>query len=249
MNSTTPDDPTRSGPATDDAASLDVATHLSDLARSIHQEPSEIILKEVIDEAIEIIPGTDFASLSLVTQQQNIESVAPSAQLPHELDEAQSRLGQGPCLDAIYRERMIRVPDMAAETRWPEFSREAVQSGVGSMLAFQLFVEADTLGALNLYSHHPGAFTDESELVGLNMAAHAALALAETLTRGQLHEAVSSRDVIGQAKGILMERHKITEHEAFLLLTAASSHTNRKLRMIAEDLVRSGQLPHVASCG
>lgn len=229
------EDPGVSGPR-------DVSALLSELARSIHEKPSEIILQTVIDEAVQIIPGTDFASLSLVTRGADIESLAPSAQIPFDLDFLQASLGQGPCLEAIYSESTIRVPDMASETRWPEFSRRALGAGIRSMLALQLFVEGDNLGALNLYSQQTGAFTQESENIGFSMSAHAALALAATQTRGNLHEAVVSRDVIGQAKGILMERHKLSEHEAFLLLIAASTHTNQKLITIADDLVRTGEL-------
>ncbi|WP_246475657.1 GAF and ANTAR domain-containing protein [Brevibacterium renqingii] len=111
------------------------------------------------------------------------------------------------------------------------------------MLAFQLFVEVDSLGALNLYSTSADAFDQEAENIGTGVAAHASLALANAQKQGQLYEAVASRDLIGQAKGILMERHKINEHDAFLLLTKVSSNTNRKLREIAEEFVRTGSLP------
>lgn len=111
------------------------------------------------------------------------------------------------------------------------------------MLAFQLFVEVDSLGALNLYSTSAQAFDEQAENIGSGLAAHASLALANAQKQGQLYEAVASRDLIGQAKGILMERHKIAEHEAFLLLTKVSSNTNTKLREVADEFVRTGSLP------
>ena len=125
---------------------------------------------------------------------------------------------EGPCLEAAYKHRTVRVPDMAHETRWPLFSSRAAEAGARGMLSIQLWVEGDDLGALNLYSYEANAFTDESENIGLLVASHASVAFAETEKNRQLNEAVASRDVIGQAKGILMERHKITGEEALSLI-------------------------------
>lgn len=229
--------------AASSAGGHQLADRLGQLARSLHQETPETILKLVVAAAIEQIPGTDEASLSIVTGGRKIESQAPSSVLPSRLDALQMELGEGPCLSAFSAQRTIRVPDMAAEDRWPDFARGAADAGVGSMLAFQLYVEGgDNLGALNLYSRQREAFDADSEHVGLVVAAHAAIALAEARQIGHLHQAIESRDVIGQAKGILMERYKITAHQAFLLLAKASQQANRKLHVIAEELANSGEL-------
>lgn len=220
----------------------EMADHFSDLARSIHQETPDGILAIVVQAAINLIPGTDEASLSIVRGREKVDSQAPSSDLAKQLSALQMELGEGPCLDSIYEERTVRVPDMATENRWPRFAQQATDSGVGSMLAFQLYVEGDNLGALNLYSREAGAFTEESEHISESLASHAAIALADAQKLDQLHQAVASRDVIGQAKGILMERHRVTSHQAFLLLAKASSHTNRKLLDIAEELVNTGEL-------
>ena len=111
------------------------------------------------------------------------------------------------------------------------------------MLSLQLFVEGDDLGALNLYNSEPGAFDKESEHVGLLFASHAAVAYAGSQKKSGLVRAVETRQLIGQAQGILMERKKITADEAFALLVAASQSTNVKLREVADALVRSGELP------
>ncbi|MCH8564017.1 GAF and ANTAR domain-containing protein [Nesterenkonia sp. LB17] len=224
------------------AGAHQLASQLGDLARSLNQESPEAVLELVVAAAIELIPGVEEASLSIVTGRKEVETVAPSSELLRRLDDLQVELTEGPCLEAIYSERTIRVRDMATETRWPSFAEKATEAGVGSMLAFQLFVVGDNLGALNLYSSQVDAFDDDSEHVGLIVASHAAVALADAQQVSQLHEAVQSRDVIGQAKGILMERYKITGHQAFLLLAKASQHTNKKLQVLAEDLVNSGEL-------
>ncbi len=129
---------------------------------------------------------------------------------------------------------------MRTETRWPLFAQRAAEAGAGSMLSFQLFVEGDDLGALNLYAGTPGSFGDESEHVGLMFAAHAAVAFAGAHKHDQLTQALATRDLIGQARGILMERYKITGDQVFQLLVRVSQDTNRKLRDVADQLVRRG---------
>ena len=112
------------------------------------------------------------------------------------------------------------------------------------MLSFQLYVERGNLGALNLYSRTAHAFDDESERVGLLFASHAGIALAGAKTEAQLREGMDSRDLIGQAKGILMERYNISAVQAFGLLTRTSADNNIKLRALAEQLADTGMLPH-----
>jgi hypothetical protein len=111
------------------------------------------------------------------------------------------------------------------------------------MMCFQLFVEGDRLGALNLYSSVPHAFDDESEDVGLVFASHAAVALAGAEHEAHLRAGMGSRDVIGQAKGILMERHKLTADQAFEVLARVSQELNRKLVDVAHELTEIGAVP------
>jgi GAF domain-containing protein len=136
----------------------------------------------------------------------------------------------------------VSVPDLASEQRWPDFSARAAALGVGSMLSFQLFVEGDNLGALNLYSSESDAFDDESEQVGLLFASHAAVAFADAQKLDQLNSAVETRDLIGQAKGILMERYRISAEQAFRVLTRVSQQRNRKLRDLAAELADTRHL-------
>jgi len=108
------------------------------------------------------------------------------------------------------------------------------------MLCLQLFVHRDTLGALDLLAHDTAAFTDESEHVGLLLASHAAIAAADAHHFENVTSALRNRDVIGQAKGILMERFKLTSDQAFAVLAQVSQDTNRKVSAVAEDLARTG---------
>ncbi|MBG6226223.1 transcriptional regulator with GAF, ATPase, and Fis domain [Arthrobacter sp. CAN_A2] len=222
----------------------DLATDLAELARSLQQEPdSDAILGGFVHAALELIPGVDEASVSVVLGRKDVGSRAPSGGLPERIDALQMETGEGPCLEAAYEHRTVRVPDMAIEKRWPLFARRATEAGARGMLSIQLWVKGDNLGALNLYSYRANAFTDESENVGLLVASHAAVAFAEAEKARQLHAAVDSRDVIGQAKGILMERHKITGEQAFIVLSMASQRTHLKLWDVADHLISSGELP------
>jgi hypothetical protein len=132
------------------------------------------------------------------------------------------------------------VDDLATDPRWPVLGPRAAERGIGSMLCLQLFVHRDTLGALDLLAHAPSAFTDESEHVGLLLASHAAIAAADAHHFEHVNSALVNRDVIGQAKGILMERFKITSDQAFAVLAKVSQDTNRKVSAVAEELARTG---------
>lgn len=221
-----------------------LAEQMSELARSLQAEnnPQEV-LAHLVRAAIELVPGADEGSISVVAGRREVQSQAPSSDLPKQVDALQSEVNQGPCLDAVYEHETVTVPDMASEQRWPDFSRKAAELGAASMLSFQLYVEGDNLGALNLYGRTPNAFTEESDQVGLLIASHAAIAFADAQKLGQMRDAMRSRDVIGQAKGILMERYGITAQNAFVMLTQTSSHTNTKLLDVAEHLATTGALP------
>lgn len=151
------------------------------------------------------------------------------------MDAVQYETDQGPCLDAIREHETFKTDDLAKEDRWPKFSsRAAEETGVASMLSFRLFAEADTMGALNLYSKQRGAFDEEALAVGSVFATHAAVALAGAQHDEQMEKALRGRDVIGQAKGILMAQQHVTADEAFDILRRASQSMNIKLRELAE---------------
>jgi hypothetical protein len=187
-----------------------------------------------------LIPGVDEASISVVRDRRAVSSRLPTGDLPVRVDALQEETGQGPCLDAMYDQRTVRVSDMAHEQRWPDFAARAAQAGAASMLSIQLWVEGDNLGALNLYSRDVDAFDDESEQVGLLFASHAAVAFAGARGMNDMRGAVATRDLIGQAKGILMERYKVTGDQAFLMLVKVSNDNNLALRSVAQNRASTG---------
>jgi hypothetical protein len=232
-----------SGSYSGDAATNELAETLSELARSLQGESSlDDTLHGITSAAVDTVPGARYAGVSEVLGRRRIETRAATSDVVAAVDRVQYETGQGPCLQAIQDHRTIRLPDMAAEVRWPAFTGRAVELGIQGMLSFQLYVERDNLGALNLYAEKAGAFTDESEYVGLLFASHAAVAMVGAKQQQHSDQALLMRDLIGQAKGILMERHRLTADQAFRLLVKASQRTNTKLTEIAQRLTESGEL-------
>jgi hypothetical protein len=134
-------------------------------------------LDGIVVAAVQTVPGADYAVVMVMRGRREVETPAATDDAVRRVDSAQTEAGQGPCLDTTYLQRTVRLSDMARETRWPTFSRRALDIGIESMLSFQLYVICDNLGALNLYSGRTDAFDDESEHVGLLFASHAAIAM------------------------------------------------------------------------
>jgi transcriptional regulator with GAF, ATPase, and Fis domain len=223
-------------------ADSSLAKHLSELARELQAEPdTDALLKHIVAATVDEIDGADHGGITLL-ENKHVRAVASSSDIVHHLDGEQERLGEGPCLSSLHEEITVRSDDLHHEQRWPRFAEAATNAGVISMLSVQLFVEGDNLGALNLYAETANAFDAHDESIAMAMAAHAAVAMKGNRIETNLRTALASRDVIGQAKGILMERYKISSDEAFKLLVLASQHRHTKLRDVADELTATGEL-------
>ena len=204
------------------------------------------ILQHIVELAVEHLQACEYAGITLV-EGTKVSSPASSHDVPKIVDHIQSETGQGPCVDAVKEKEIFETGHLSSEQRWPKFSQRAFdETGVNSVLSLRLFVEENTLGALNLYSRDSDAFDDSDVAMGLVFAAHAAVALQSSRRQGQLEEKVRSRDVIGQAKGILMARSGVDEDEAFEMLRSASQRTNVKLRRLAEQIASGEPLQQEA---
>jgi hypothetical protein len=226
------------------AGSEDLADQLSLLARTL-DDPTDLqtTLDAIVAAAVGTVPGAQHASISTVRAGRDMQTLASTGELSRLVDAVQTRTGQGPCLTTLYEHATVRLDDAGNEQRWPLFTPQASALGMGSMLTLQLYVKESDLGALNLLSERAGAFNDDSEHVGLLFASHAGVAMSGARHDDDFQRGMRTRDVVGQAKGILSERFGISGDQAFLLLVRASSHTNRKLHDIAAALVASGRLP------
>jgi GAF domain-containing protein len=223
---------------TDPNARHALAVRMAELARAMAAPRSvEQVLADVTAAAVEVIPATDLAGILFVKKGGEFESLADTDGLVAELDKLQHDFGEGPCAEAALHETVVRSDDLRTESRWPSYAPAAVQRGVLSSLSFKLYTADRTAGALNLFSYQAGVWDAEAEVVGSVFAAHAAAAILAARHGEQLHSAVSSRDRIGQAKGIIMERFGVDDVRAFELLRMLSQENQVKLADIAQRII------------
>ena len=223
----------------DESGGRDLRARMAELARDMQREHASVerTLQSITLAALDNVAGTAHAGITLVLGSRKVESRAATSAVPRKLDELQEQLGTGPCLQAIREHETVHIPDLAAETRWPPFTSAALGLGVASMLSFQLYTDGDNLGALTLYGATAHAFGRDAYDTGVALATHAAIALIAAQRQSQWESALASRDIIGQAKGMLMERYHIDALRAFDLLARLSQEANTKLADIARQLV------------
>ncbi|KAB2976514.1 GAF and ANTAR domain-containing protein [Streptomyces sp. SS1-1] len=222
------------------------AQQMASMARDLlAQESVDATLGRITRSATELVEGCDAAGI-LVLHGDRVQTLAPTDDLVVASDRIQGELREGPCFDAAHSrtgERVFRIPDFTSDAaRWPRYAPRAQELGVGSMMGFLLYTEDEDLGALNLYSREPGAFTGASELAGWLLASHAAIAFSSARTHAQMEEAVATRHLIGEAMGILMGRHGLDETQAFDVLRRYSQENNVKLREVARQICEKGAL-------
>jgi GAF domain-containing protein len=225
-------------------ANDEALAHLAELSRSLAEaDDLDGLLQRVVDLGVDEIDRCDGVSLMLIGAGGRISTPAYSWITARDSDLAQFATDEGPCLGAIREHETLLIDDLRAEMRWPDYRQRALALGVRSMLSVRLFVTGDTIGALNFYSREPHAFGRREQLYGQVFASHAAIALKAAITETGLHRALNTRDLIGQAKGILMERSGLTARDAFEQLRQLSQERNCPLRDLAAELVRTGELP------
>jgi GAF domain-containing protein len=211
-------------------------TLMSELTQDLRTaDELQRILEDVTSAAVALIGGVDWADI-LVIDGERFRSTAPTDPVATRIDEVQQRFREGPCLQAAVSEEVIRCDDLRTDDRWPDFAAAAVELGVHSMLSFQLYTHRQGAGALNLLGSAPGRQTAEGEALGASLAAHAAVAITTLTRRKQFQSALASRDTIGQAKGIIMERFQVDAIRAFELLKRLSQDSNTPIRDIADRL-------------
>ncbi|HEV2087491.1 MAG TPA: GAF and ANTAR domain-containing protein [Cryptosporangiaceae bacterium] len=207
------------------------------------------VLTRVAELAKRTIPGAAEVSVSLL-RGGTATTAAFTGEVAVQLDESQYEKGHGPCLAAADGGETMLIPDMAVEDRWPDYASDAVASGVHSSVSVGIPVQDAVTGALNIYATKPQSFDDDAIEMARTFAGYVGVALANAhlysstsaLAR-QMEEAMKSRAVIEQAKGILVGQKGCTTEEAFDILIRASQSSNRKLRDIAESLVQNSQRP------
>jgi hypothetical protein len=240
----------------DDPTYGDIANMFAGIARTLFVDTTVAgTLQRVVDFAQAKVVGCDAASISLITAD-GVMTPVSSNPVAFEIDRYQYEFQEGPCLDAITEEPMLYADDLTDDVRWSSFGPMAVSLGMRSLLSCRLSA-SETLGSLNLYARNPQAYGAIDRSKALIFATHAGLALGaagvlatkslsldtEIRRSENLEVALSTREVIGQAEGILIERERITSEQAFTVLRTASQNLNIRLRDIAQHIVDTGEVP------
>jgi GAF domain-containing protein len=218
---------------------------------SLRELSIEELLQTITELALTVTSGDAESSVTLVVKGE-ASTVASSGRMAIALDERQYEGGVGPCLHSARSGEITEITDARTDDRWGEYTGHAFDSGMLSSLSIPLEIDRDrqVTAALNIYAHEANAFDDAGRAAATSFGAYAAVATANLHAYRTAQEAaenlqvaLTSRATIDQAKGILMERHRLTADQAFQVLAEVSMSENVKVREVADHLVRTGELP------
>jgi GAF domain-containing protein len=206
------------------------------------------LLHRLLDHTL-VVTGAQGAGIML-SSDQGLGFASATADDVVEIEVTQDRVESGPCHEAFFSNEIVLVDDLEREGRWPEYRQRALQLGFRAVVGIPLDAWGQTIGVLDLYRHAAGPLSEAEVDAAVIMAAmgagyilHAHQTVAQHDLAAQLQSAVDSRDTIGQAKGMLMARHRVDADQAFGMLRSLSQQTNRKLRDVARQLVESDAAP------
>ena len=219
----------------------DFSHMLAETARKFEAQPDmQRTLQSVVDLAAEHLRGRGEVGVSMITRKREVETPAASSDRAFRADALQYELDEGPCLDATWEHETFQVEDLPHDQHYPRWSpRVVAETGLQGVVSYQLFTDTTTLGALNLYTDHPRPYEAVDRAEGLLFATHAAVALQAARTEQQLNSGLLTRNMIGQAQGILMERFGLSAVRAFDFLARLSQDTNTKLSVVAQRVIET----------
>lgn len=219
---------------------MDTTSDFVDLSRRLRSAltPADLdeTLANITAAAVEVLPDVRYSSITIKHSDGRLETAAPTHDFLCDLDTAQYELREGPCYDAATDSVHVASPHLAEDTRWPRYAPVAVAAGIQAQAGIRLFDADRSNGALNLYADKAGAFDDLTSL-GELFSHQAALAIDYARELDQLRDAVATRQLIGQAVGLVMQQYELDDARAFAFLTRLSSTTNTKLRTVAKNVV------------
>jgi len=228
---------------------------LSPLQRSLAELSSFLVsdhssadtLTRVAGLAVEAVPAAMFAGITMLVDGKVTTQTFTDPTCP-EIDQAQYESGHGPCLDAFRKGTSIIVESLATDGRYPEFAASALAHGVRSTLSLPMLSGEASVGAMNFYAGTDAAFGQTEAEVGRLFAAQATVVLVNAqaywgarLRSEHLEQALAGREVIDLAKGIIMNAIGCGPDEAFDTLVKQSQQENRKLRVVAAEIVARAQ--------
>jgi hypothetical protein len=206
------------------------------LSKSLTPGDLDHTLARITAAAVEVLPDTDYASITILHSNGQLETVAPTDDLLWGVDAAQYDLREGPCYDAAADAVHITSPHLEKDLRFPRYAATAVAAGINAQAGIRLFESPKSRGALNLYARKEGSFGDLGAL-GQLFQHQAAVAIEYAREIHNLQEAVRTRGIIGSAVGVVMERYHLSDERAFAFLARLSQDGNVKLRTVAEQLL------------
>jgi GAF domain-containing protein len=229
-----------------ESRSDEVAMAMHELAHLLVSDESvEETLQRIADLAARVIDDCNAAGVTLYVDGRYV-TAAYTDERTLAVDRGQYDRDDGPCLQSMRDKAVVQFDIEDAQERWPDFVVDARANDVRSFLAAPLMLRGDAIGALNLYSSKPRGFTALDDVLVALFTGQAAVAVANAKTYAdavtltdQLREAIASRAIIEQAKGVLMARDGIGADAAFGALREMSQHRNVKLRLIAQEVVES----------
>jgi GAF domain-containing protein len=221
-----------------DPGTSDFTSSIAEAARTLNRPRSlDATLQTIVEVACNSVPGFDQVGIATLHRAGTIETRAFTGELVVRLDEIQCALREGPCSATLQGDEEVAVSCLSVEDRWPRYVPQARAAGIRSQMAVKLYLDHSALGVMSFYSTSGDDVTPDAQALARLFASHAAIALGHAHDRQHLNAAMQTRKIIGEAIGILMERHAMDEDRAFAFLVRASSHGNIKLRDVAQELV------------
>ena len=218
-------------------------THLTQVLAGAPDENAR--LKIAVDSAVSLVERCDHAGVT-INEKGGLLTRVSSDDVVRRANELQHELGEGPCLDVMRDQDTLVSADLAQEQRWPLWAKRVrAELGVGSMMSLLVYTDRHSYGALSLYAQRGNSFDADDVAVGQALAGHLAVIMTSEREIDQLGLALHNRTIIGQAQGLLMARLDISADQAFDYLRRVSSHTNRKLAQVADEIATTGRLPHL----
>ena len=208
----------------------------SDARPAERSHPEAAALAALVTSAAANIPGVDFASITVRSPDRALMTLAATDPVATDLDELQYRLREGPCYAAVTEQRFVLANDLATGNSYRGYGPRANERGVRAQAAIQLSHDGEVAG-LNLYSRTCNAFDQSTVQIAELFAVHAAVLLGYARQVETLGQAVHTRQDIGTAVGILMERYQIDRDRAFALLVRISNDRNIKVRELAQHVI------------
>jgi transcriptional regulator with GAF, ATPase, and Fis domain len=231
----------------DPAGVESIHLRIAEIVQGLYGRPdvdSDTVIAELAEHAAVEVPGAQYAGVTVTRNAKQIDTPAATHKWPILLDEIQQLHREGPCLTAAWEEKIIHVANLETDNRFTLYRRDALkQTPIRSIMAFQLFIAGETMGALNVYAEKPHVFGPESRAIGQVFAAHSSVTWNAARRDEQFKRALASRDAIGQAKGMIMERYGVDAIQAFALLRKLSQDSNVPLIQVASELIAAAQSP------